>query len=120
LAYDEGLAERVREAVANTPGYSERKMFGGLCFMVNGNMFAGIVREDLMVRLGQERMATALAEPGVRPMDFTGRAMKSMVYVQAEALTTRPALTGWLDEALAFVSPMPAKVAKDARARKRM
>jgi TfoX N-terminal domain len=76
VAFDEGLAERVRSLVADEPDVSERKMFGGLCFMSRGNMSFGIVGSDLMVRVGVDAYREALAMPHVREMDFTGRSMR--------------------------------------------
>lgn len=81
MAYDEALAERVRDLLSSRDTYSERKMFGGICFMLGGNMALGVVGDDLMVRLDREDAERALAEPHVRPMDFTGRPTKNMVYV---------------------------------------
>ena len=79
MAYDEGLAQRLREVVEEQPGIAERKMFGGLCFLVSGNMCLGVVKDELMVRVGPDAYETCLAEPHARKMDFTGRAMKGMV-----------------------------------------
>ncbi|MDP2674691.1 MAG: TfoX/Sxy family protein [Dehalococcoidia bacterium] len=72
MAYDEELAERVRRALAGRKGISEKKMFGGIAFMLGGNMFCGIVKDQLMVRVGPERYDDALSRPHARPMDFTG------------------------------------------------
>ena len=78
MAYDEKLADRVRDILEGDPGVSERKMFGGLAFMVDGHMACGIAGDDLMLRLGAEGAEAALQKPHVRPMDFTGRPMKGM------------------------------------------
>ena len=75
MPFDEALADRVRGMVARQAGVKERKMFGGLSFMVAGNMFCGVIKNELMVRVGPERYAAALDQPGARPMDFTGRAI---------------------------------------------
>ena len=75
MAYDEKLADRVRDILEGDPGVSERKMFGGLAFMVDGHMACGIAGDDLMLRLGAEGAEAALQKPHVRPMDFTGRPM---------------------------------------------
>jgi TfoX/Sxy family transcriptional regulator of competence genes len=109
MAYDETLAARVRVAVAERDGISERKMFGGLCLMLNGNMFAGVMQEDLMLRVGPERFEATLARPGARPMDFTGRPMAGYIYVAASALAQTATLTNWLDEALGFVETLAPK-----------
>ncbi|HLW94263.1 MAG TPA: TfoX/Sxy family protein [Solirubrobacteraceae bacterium] len=109
MAYDEELATRVRELLATTPRVSERKMFGGLAFMIAGNMACGIVGTDLMLRLGEAGADAALDEPYVRPMDFTHRPMKTMVYVSPAGTNTPQALRGWIDKALAYASSLPAK-----------
>jgi TfoX/Sxy family transcriptional regulator of competence genes len=86
MAYDEVLAERVRKLLQADPAYREQKMFGGLCFLLHGNMCAGVVGERLMRRVDDEAAAAALTRQHVAPMDFTGRPMRSMVYVQPEGL----------------------------------
>ena len=108
MAYDEVLAERVRAIVARD-GLSERKMFGGLCFMLKGNMAAGVEQRGLMLRVGPGRFEDALARPGARPMDFTGRPMVGYVYVARSACETDADLKSWLDEALSFVETLPPK-----------
>ena len=109
MAYDEAAADRVRKAVATHSGLTERKMFGGLCLMVNGNMFAGIIGDELMLRVGKERFEELLAKPGARPMDFTGRPMNGYLYVSPVAFATDKALTTWLEDALSFVETLPPK-----------
>jgi TfoX/Sxy family transcriptional regulator of competence genes len=108
MAYDELLAERVRDVLLGDPGLSERKMFGGLAFMLDGHMCCGIVGSELMLRLGAEGADAALAQPQVRPMDFTGRPMTGMVFVAPEALEGK-ALERWIGEAGAFVRTLPPK-----------
>jgi TfoX/Sxy family transcriptional regulator of competence genes len=112
LAYNERLAERVRGIVSDGPELSERKMFGGLAFMLNGNMFCGITRDDLMVRVGPERFEQALNSPGARPMDFTGRPMKGMVFVGPEGYKDDPQLRGWVEQTLEYARSLPAKTSK--------
>jgi TfoX/Sxy family transcriptional regulator of competence genes len=107
MAYDEALASRVREVAGQSAVVSERKMFGGLCFMVEGNMACGVVGDELMLRVGPAAHAAALARPGARPMDFTGRPMKGMVYVGAEAIATDADLAAWLGLGLAFAHSLP-------------
>jgi TfoX/Sxy family transcriptional regulator of competence genes len=109
VAYNEKLADRVRAMVGNGPEVSERKMFGGLAFMLNGNMFCGITRDDLMVRVGPERFEEALASPGARPMDFTGRPMKGMVFVGQEGHGTESQLRGWVEQTMEYARGLPAK-----------
>ena len=84
MAFDETVAARVRKALARQPGVTEQKMFGGLAFMVKGNMCCGVLGARLVLRLGEEAAADALREPHTRLMDFTGKPMKSMVYVAPE------------------------------------
>lgn len=115
MAYDEALAARVRARLAGACGVTERRMFGGLCFLVNGHMCAGIVGETLMLRVGPERYAEALARPHAREMDFTGRPLKGMVYVDAPGIAGAAALGRWLEMALAFAQRQPAKKASAKR-----
>jgi TfoX/Sxy family transcriptional regulator of competence genes len=109
MPYDEALARRIERQLAGTPGISQRRMFGGICYMLNGNMCAGIVGSELMLRLGAAGVADALAEPHTRPMDFTGRVMKNMVYVEPAGFATDEQLAAWLDRALRFASSLPLK-----------
>ena len=111
MAYDETLAARVRDVLAGTEGVTERKMFGGLAFMVGGHMACGIVGDELMLRLGPARAERALARPHVRPMDFTGRPMTGMVFVGADGLRYR-ALRTWVVQAVEFVGTLPPKTAR--------
>lgn len=109
MAYDESVAQRVRSAIQGRDGVSERKMFGGLCLMLNGNMFAGIINDELMLRVGPANSDELLARPGARPMDFTGRPMKGYLYVAASAFATPADLKDWLGHALSFVEALPPK-----------
>ena len=109
MAYDEVLADRIRDVLATTAGVSERKMFGGLAFSINGNMACGVIGFDLMLRLGEEGADSALEQPHVRPMDFTGRPMASMVYVAAAGVATRDALETWVGRGVAFAASLPPK-----------
>lgn len=84
-------------------------MFGGIAFMVAGNMACGVIGEDLMVRLGPEDAERALAEPHVRPMDFTGRPMKTTVYVDAEGTASEADLGGWVDAGADYAASLPPK-----------
>ena len=108
MAYDEQLAERVRAALEGSEGLTERKMFGGLAFMINGNMACGIVRDELMLRLGAEGADAALELPHVRQMDFTGRPMTGMVYIERSGLGESE-LSGWVEQAAAFTHSLPPK-----------
>lgn len=108
MAYDENLADRVRAILAPEPRLGERKMFGGLAFMIDGHMCCGIVGSDLMLRLGHDGTEAALERRHVRPMDFTGRPMTSMVYVAPEGLRGA-ALRRWVEKATAFARTLPPK-----------
>ena len=109
MSYDEKLADRVREVLGPRDDVVEKKMFGGLCFMVNGAMCCGLTQTDLMVRVGPEQYEDALAESHARPMDFTGRPLKGMIYVAPAGLRTRAALAKWVGRGVAFVSALPPK-----------
>jgi TfoX/Sxy family transcriptional regulator of competence genes len=109
MAYNEKLAERVRAIVGDSPGLSERKTFGGIAFMLNGNMFCGITRDDLMVRVGPERFEEALATPGARPMDMTGRPMKGMAFIGPEGYASEEQLRGWVEQTLDYARSLPPK-----------
>jgi hypothetical protein len=108
MAYDDGLAERIRDRLRDTFGVTERKMFGGLIFFRYGNMVVGVIGDDLMARVGPERMATALARPGARVFDFTGRPMRGWVLVAGDELDD-DALEEWIGTASAFVETLPPK-----------
>lgn len=109
MAYDEGLAQQVREALSDRPDLTEKKMFGGLCFLLGGNMCCGIVGEELMLRVGPDAYDDTLARRHAREMDFTGRSMRGMVYVAAEGLREDEALVAWLAPAVDFAGSLPPK-----------
>ena len=106
--YDEALAERARIALGPV-GVSERKMFGGLCFMVNGNMACGIVKNELMVRVGKDAWEDTLALPNARPMDFTGKPLTGFVYVGVAGLKTDAGLKAWVERGAMHARSLPAK-----------
>jgi TfoX/Sxy family transcriptional regulator of competence genes len=109
VAYDEALAGRIRAALEGNEGVTERKMFGGIAFMLDGNMCCGVVKDELMVRLSAEASERALAEPGARPMDFTGRRMRGFLFVGPVALASDDDLRGWVGRAVDFVGTLPPK-----------
>lgn len=109
MAYDEGLAERVRELLAPREALVERKMFGGVAWMLAGNMACGVIGEELVVRLGAEDGEAALAEPHTREFDFTGRPMKGTVFVAADGLATDEQLAGWVDAGAEYALSLPPK-----------
>ena len=114
MAYDEALASRIRESLRDRRDVTERKMFGGLAFLVAGRMCCGIVGRDLMVRVGREAYESALSEKHVRPMDFTGRPLRGMVYVAPAGLRTKRTLEAWLDRGVRFTRSL-AENARPAR-----
>lgn len=95
MAYDEGLAQRIRQRLSG-PDVAERKMFGGLAFLVGGRMCCGVQDQDLMVRVPKDQHAQLLKEPHVRPMDFTGRSLAGFVYVSAAGMRSDATLQRWL------------------------
>jgi hypothetical protein len=109
MACDERLVERTRAALEGLPGTGERRMFGGVCFTLNGNMLCGIAGADLMVRVGPERYQDALQRPHAREMDFTGRPMKGYVFVAPQGLKSEPALRRWVELGVAYVEALPPK-----------
>jgi TfoX/Sxy family transcriptional regulator of competence genes len=114
MAYDEKLADRVRELLPPGDVVSERKMFGGLAFMLGGHMFCGVVKDTLMARLGPDAAESALDEPHVRPMDFTGRPMKGMVFIEPAGLNG-PDLERWVSAAAEHARALPPKPAQRPR-----
>lgn len=109
MAYDETLAQRVRVLLVEQEALRERKMFGGLAFMLRGNMCCGIVGDELMVRVGPERYGAALAQPHARMIDFTNRPMTGMVMVATEALGSDEHLVAWVMQGVAYAGSLPAK-----------
>ena len=109
MAFDEATTVRVRSLLEGSPGYAEKKMIGGLTFMVRGHMCCGVVKDELMVRVGPDQNDEALSLPYARPMDFTGKPMNGFIYVARGGLTSDDDLAGWVDRGLKFNSTMPAK-----------
>jgi TfoX/Sxy family transcriptional regulator of competence genes len=109
MAYDEGLAERVQEEMIELPGFVEKKMFGGIGFMLQGNMACGVNGEDLIVRVGPARYEDALAQPHTKPFDMTGRPMKGWVMVSPEGVEADEDLRDWVQQGVEFASSLPAK-----------
>jgi hypothetical protein len=110
VAYDEVLANRVREQLARTDAVTEKAMFGGLAFLVAGNVAVGITHTaELMVRLGPEAGEAALDEPHVRPFDMSGRPMRGWIVVGAAGIESDPQLGGWVARGTAFARALPPK-----------
>jgi TfoX/Sxy family transcriptional regulator of competence genes len=116
MAVDEDLAARMRVALAGTGTVREVRMFGGLCFMLNGNMVAGTSKRGLLVRVGKEQQSDVLARPGAKPMEMTGRPMEGYVFVDPPPRDDR-SLQDWLELAVAFVKTLPPKPAKSKSGR---
>jgi TfoX/Sxy family transcriptional regulator of competence genes len=106
MPYHEALADRIRRVLGPRPDVSEKKMFGGLAFLRDGKMFCGIVRDELMVRVGPDRYEASLAKAHVRPMDFTGRPMNGYVFVAAPGCRTDTAVKKWVGLGDAFVATL--------------
>lgn len=109
MAYDEGIADRVRAVVAGRDDIDEKPMFGGLCLLAHGNMFAGVQSDTLMLRVGSDAHEEALGRPHARVMDFSGRPMRGFVYVDPPGFASEAQLREWVGLSLAFVDTLPAK-----------
>jgi TfoX/Sxy family transcriptional regulator of competence genes len=108
VAYDEALSERIRERLGNLPGVTDKRMFGGIAFLTNGNMTVGVTGDDLMVRVGPDATEDALRQPGARLFDMTGRPMKGWIVVDGAVLDD-DVLADWIDRARRFVATLPPK-----------
>ncbi len=109
MAYDEQLAQRIRNALAGNRAITERKMFGGITFLRKGLMFVGILDSSLMARVGKENHADSLSRKHVREMDFTGKPMQGYVFVDAPGIETEAQLRFWLERCEQFVTTLPLK-----------
>ena len=109
MAFREPLAERVRHLLARRKHVDEKRMFGGVGFLLNGNLLVGVWKDSLIVRLGSDEGEEALKEPHVKEFDITGRAMKGWVLVGAEGVEDDEQLSAWIQRAVKFVGSLPAK-----------
>jgi TfoX/Sxy family transcriptional regulator of competence genes len=109
MAYDEGLAQRIRDHLAEERGIAEKKMFGGVGYLLRGNMACGVIGEDLIVRVGPENDDEALRDSHARPFDFTGRVMRGWVMVGPAGYAEDDALMTWVQRGLQFAASLPAK-----------
>jgi TfoX/Sxy family transcriptional regulator of competence genes len=109
MAYNEGLAQRIRETLAEQPGLSEKKMFGGVSFLLNGNMACGVIKDELIVRVGPEQYAEAVAQRHTRPFDIAGRLMTGWIMVGPAGYQSNDALHAWVEQGLTFARSLPAK-----------
>jgi TfoX/Sxy family transcriptional regulator of competence genes len=107
MAYDEVLADRIRSVMAERDDVTEQKMFGGIAFLIGGRMAVGVIKQDLMVRVGPDAHADAVGMPHVRPMDFTGRPMRGFVYVAPAGVAGDPELRRWAGAGAAFAASQP-------------
>jgi TfoX/Sxy family transcriptional regulator of competence genes len=109
MAFDENLAARIRKALARKNGVEEKKMFGGVGFLLNGNMLVGVWKDSLIARIGVDQAGEAMLEQNVRPMDITGKPMKGWIMVVAEGVADEAAVKEWVKRAAKFVGALPAK-----------
>jgi TfoX/Sxy family transcriptional regulator of competence genes len=109
MAFNEELAERIRDALARKKGVQEKKMFGGIGFLLNGNMLVGVWKDSLIVRLGDDEGEEALLESHVKEFDITGRSMEGWVLVASEGVEDDEQLKGWIKRAVRFVGKLEAK-----------
>lgn len=120
MAFDPVLADLIRLAIGENSSVVEKRMFGGIAFMLGGNMCCGIVKDQLMLRVSPSEHDAMLERPGVYPMEFTGRPMRGFVFVDAAHTATVPAVRKWLKPAIAFASSLPPKEKKPKSAKPAM
>ena len=109
MAYDEGLAQRIGDMLGEQPGFVEKKMFGGVGFLLHGNMACGVHKDALIVRVGPERYDEALKRPHTRPFDMTGRPMKGWVMLAADGYEADDDLSSWVQQGIEFALSLPPK-----------
>jgi TfoX/Sxy family transcriptional regulator of competence genes len=109
MAFDEVLAERIRQRLARRKNVEEKKMFGGICFLLKGNMLVGVWKDSLIARLGPDQGDEALVEPHVKAFDITGKPMKNWILVEPEGVKEDDQLKDWIQRAVKFVETLPAK-----------
>ncbi len=119
MAYDEDFAARIRAGFEGVWGCTEKKMFGGLAFLLNGNMCCGTHGPNLIVRVGPDAYEEALAQPHVDEMRFTGRPMRGWIEVDAQGIESDAELQAWIDRGIAFAGALPKKAPKARKARGR-
>jgi hypothetical protein len=109
MAFNESLAERIRRCLLRKKGIEEQKMFGGIVFMLHGNMLVGVWKDSLIARLGQDQANEALRQPHVREFDITGKPMRNWVLVEAKGIESDDELNAWIQGAAEFVRVLPRK-----------
>ena len=107
MAYDSALADRIRDRLGGHPALSEKEMFGGIAFLVDGNMAVGVTGSELMVRVGPEGHDDAIGLPGARAFDMTGRPMRGWLVVGPEGFASDDDFAAWVDRGLAFAESLP-------------
>lgn len=109
MAYNETLAEKVKEILKEEPGFRMKKMFGGVCFLLRGNMACGVLNDDLIVRVGPDNYEKYLELPGIKKFDITGKPMKGWVMVPYDEKTGLKVLASWVERGVAFAQGLPPK-----------
>jgi TfoX/Sxy family transcriptional regulator of competence genes len=109
MAYNAGLADDIRVRIGNRTDLTEKEMFGGIAFMVGGNMAVGVSGDDLMVRVGKETYDEALTGPGVREFDMSGRPMRGWVLVSDKGYSSEADLASWIDRGVSYAASLPPK-----------
>jgi hypothetical protein len=109
MVYDEKLTNRIRKILSERKEFVEKKMFGGISFILEGNMCCGVEKNNLVIRVGPMNYEKALEEPHARPMDFTGRPLRGFVYISPEGYKKDEDLEKWVMRAVEFASSLPAK-----------
>jgi len=109
MPYDERLAQKVRSQLKKARGITEKKMFGGLCFLLRGHMCCGVERDKLVVRVGPEQYEPLLRKQHVKPMDFTGKPLRGFVYVMPDGLKSSAVLKTWVAFGLQYAKSLPVK-----------
>ena len=109
MAFDESLAARIRDTLARKKGVEEKKMFGCVCFFLDGHALAGVWKDRLIARLGRDEGESALREPHVRVFDITGKPMRNWAAVEPDGVEDDDQLTAWVERAMAFVRTLPQK-----------
>src|SRR5262245_48813469 len=110
MPFDESLAARIRDTLARTKGIVEKKMFGGVGFLLNGNMLVGVWKDSIIVRIGPDAYEDALLEPHVREFDVTGKPMKGWIMVDSDGVEEDKDITTWIKRASSFVKTLPGKI----------
>jgi TfoX/Sxy family transcriptional regulator of competence genes len=109
MPYDEEIEDRIGKAISGWKNTQAKKMFGGVCHLLDGNMFCGVYKEFLILRLGEKQSPKSLSQPFVRPFDITGKPMKGWVMVEKKGFKSEDALKAWLAKAKEFVGTLPSK-----------